>query len=133
MRVVIETNVLEQIVQHARECLPEEGCGFLVGRGPSVDRFLPAPNALRSETAFEVEPEFLFELFRQIRVSGEDLVGIYHSHPRGPAVPSPRDVAEAYYPECTHIIVSLAGPEPEVRAYRILDEEVLEIELHAIV
>ena len=133
MRIVATADVVEAVVRHAVASQPAEGCGFLIGRADSVDRFVPAPNVLGSETAFEVEPQFLFDLFRQLRSSGEEIVAIYHSHPRGPAVPSRRDVAEANYPDAAHVIVSLSGSEPEVRAYRIAGHEVLEIELHAIV
>ena len=133
MRLVVPTDLIGELVRHAREALPEEGCGFLVGRSGVASRFVPAANALRSETAFAVEPGFLFDLFRELRASGEELVAIYHSHPKGPAAPSTRDVSGAHYPETAHIIVSLAGQEPEVRAYRIAGQEVLEMDLHAIV
>jgi hypothetical protein len=35
-------------------------------------------------------------------------------------VPSPRDIAEAHYPEFIWLIVSLAGARPEFAAYRII-------------
>jgi proteasome lid subunit RPN8/RPN11 len=73
-------------------------------------------------------------LFRELRASGESLVAIYHSHPAGEATPSPRDVAEAYHPDSAHVIVSLRDEnQPEVRAFRVIDDDVTEIELHAIV
>ena len=133
MRILVAAGLIEEIVRHAQSCFPKEGCGFLIGHAGRASRFLPAENALDSETAFEVEPRFLFDLFRELRASGGELVAIYHSHPRGPAVPSGRDVAEAHYPDAAYVIVSLAGGEPEVRAYRIVGQEVLEVEVHAIV
>ena len=125
--------MLDRMVSHARSCLPEEACGFLVGLRQRADRLVPAPNQLRSRTEFAVEPRFLFALFRELRRTGEDLVGIYHSHPDGAAVPSERDVASAYYPDCAQVIVSFRGPRPEIRAYRIAAGTVTEIEVHAIV
>ena len=119
MRVIIEPGILEEVVRHARECLPEEACGFLIGRGA---------------TAYNIAPQCLFDLVRELRVSGEDLVGIYHSHPATEAVPSSRDVAEAHYPDSAYVIVSLCDPDrPEVNAFRIVDGQVEEVELHAIV
>jgi proteasome lid subunit RPN8/RPN11 len=44
-------------------------------------------------------------------------VGVYHSHPAGAALPSPRDLAEAHYPEWLFVIVGAAGRS--VRAFRI--------------
>ena len=133
MRIAVKAGLLDEIVSHARDCFPEESCGFLVGRSGSIERYVPAPNALRSRTAFEVEPQFLFDLFRKLKFRGEDLLAICHSHPAGPAQPSARDVAEAHYRECAYVLVSLAGTEPDIRAYRIVGHEVLEMELHAIV
>ena len=133
MRVLLGAGILEGMINDARRRLPEEACGFLVGTADRADRLVPAPNRLRSPTAFSVEAQFLFDFFRELRRSGEDLVGIYHSHPRSGAAPSERDVARAYYPDCAYVIVSLRDPAPEVRAYRIADGRVTEIEVHAIV
>jgi len=134
VRVIIEPGILEEVVRHARECLPEEACGFLIGRGDNVQRFVTATNELASATAYNIAPQCLFDLVRELRVSGEDLVGIYHSHPATEAVPSSRDVAEAHYPDSAYVIVSLCDPDrPEVNAFRIVDGQVEEVELHAIV
>ncbi len=133
-RIIVAPGILEEVIAHARGCFPEEGCGFLVGREERVERFVPAENALGSRTAYSVEPRFLFELFRELRASGESLVAIYHSHPSGEAAPSSRDIAEAYYPDSAHLIVSLQDEsQPAVRAFRVVDDSVTEIELHAIV
>jgi proteasome lid subunit RPN8/RPN11 len=134
VRVVIEPGILEEVVAHARKCLPQEGCGFLIGRGDRVHRFVAAHNELASPTAYDIAPQVLFGLVRDLRVSGDDLVAIYHSHPTTQAVPSSRDVAEAHYPDSAYVIVSLRDPAvPEIRAYRISDGLVDEVELHAIV
>ncbi len=133
MRISVEAGLLEQIADHARDCIPEEACGFLVGISDAVSRFVPAPNVLHSPTAFEVDPAFLFDLVRKLRLSGEDLIAICHSHPTGPAHPSARDIAGAHYPDCAYVIVSLARADPEIRAYRISGGDAFEMELHAIV
>lgn len=131
MRLRLDSRLLDELTEHVRSCLPEEGCGFLIGAGDRATRFVPAPNVLRSVSAYEVDPRFLFGLFRALRVSGEKLVAICHSHPAGAARPSARDVAWAGYPDSLHVIVSLASGEPEVRAWQLVDGEVLEAELHA--
>jgi proteasome lid subunit RPN8/RPN11 len=127
----VEALLLEQVIEHTRMCLPEEGCGFLIGHRNHATRFLPVPNALGSAQEYQIEPQVLFNLFRDLRSSGEDLVGICHSHPVGPAWPSERDVAEAHYPSSFHVIVSFGGSEPETRAFRIEAGQVLEAEIHA--
>ena len=134
MNLILGPGILEQIVQHARTALPQEGCGLLTGRDGAATRFLPMTNLLQSATSYEMEPAELISAIRSLRVTGDSLLAIYHSHPRGPAEPSSRDIERAYYPEAAQIIVSLASPEsPVVRGFRIADGRSDEIELHVIV
>jgi proteasome lid subunit RPN8/RPN11 len=42
-----------------------------------------------------------------MREYGESLFAIFHSDPTSPAEPSPRDLAEAAYPEALYLITSL--------------------------
>jgi proteasome lid subunit RPN8/RPN11 len=56
-------------------------------------------------------------------------VATYHSHPRSSAEPSQTDINLATYPHWTHLIVSLDGDEPHVRAWRIADGGVAEEEI----
>jgi len=134
MSLTLGPNLLNDMIAHAKNCLPEEACGLVVIRPPHDIRFLALPNSLRSETAYEIDPALLATTFRKLRDSGEELLAIFHSHPKGPAHPSKRDLEHAFYPEVAHIIVSLADPErPQARGFRIIDGEAFEIELHAIV
>jgi len=134
LNLSLAPGLLEQIVHHARSGLPLECCGLIAGREQSATRFIPITNRLASTTEFDMEPAELIAAIRSLRTNGESLQAIFHSHPRGPAVPSPRDIERAWYPETAHIIVSLASAEsPEVRGFRILDGEVVEIELRVIV
>jgi len=126
--------LLEQIVAYARAGMPLECCGLLVGQESSATRFISITNRLASATEFDMEPAELIGALRSLRTNGERLLAIVHSHPRGPALPSARDVDRAWYPDAAHVIVSFASAEtPEVRGFRILDGEVIEIELRVIV
>lgn len=134
MNLILGPGILEQIVQHARAALPQEGCGLIAGREDSATRFIPVTNRLASATEYDMEPSELIAALRSLRTEGSRLLAIYHSHPSGPAVPSPRDIERACYPEAAHIIVSLASLEtPVVRGFRIVDGQGAEIELHVIV
>ena len=134
MNVSLGPNLIERMLVHAKSVHPLEACGFLVGHGSDATRFLPLPNSLASETAYEVDPALLAATFRSLRETGEVLVAIVHSHPRGPSEPSLRDRERAFYPQAAHVIISLADIEhPEIRAFRIIDGEAYEIELQTVI
>jgi proteasome lid subunit RPN8/RPN11 len=100
----------------------------------SLERFggaaLPAASdRLRNVTAnpefgYEAAPEDLFNAQRQMRDRGEELLAIYHSHPRAvDPSPSETDVRLAYYPSATYLIVGLGGTEAAVKAFSISERE----------
>lgn len=90
-------------------------------------RIYRARNAQRSPASYSLDPEEQYRIFRDIEDRGLELVGIYHSHPSSPATPSDTDIEQAYYPEVSYVLISLADPdEPQVRAFRITEEGVAE-------
>jgi proteasome lid subunit RPN8/RPN11 len=115
--VRVRSQVLEDVAAHARDEAPLECCGLLIGVPDRIDAALRAHNLLVSPTRFELDPVDHFDAIRRARESGLAVVGVYHSHPASPPVPSPRDVAEASYPDFLYLIAGLPGGE--VRAYRI--------------
>ncbi|MCL6438283.1 MAG: M67 family metallopeptidase [Rubrobacteraceae bacterium] len=120
MKLVVPENILCEILEEARGHAPREVCGLLAGQAGRVMRLYPIPNvSLTPETRFEMEPEAQLAAMREVRRLGLELLGTYHSHPRTPAAPSPRDRRLALYPDVAHVIVSLADTDPDVRAFRI--------------
>ena len=114
------------LVDHALEAAPAECCGLLGGTGAAkVDSIYKLRNVTTNpETGYEAAPEDLFAAQRQMRDRGEELLAIYHSHPRASnPSPSETDVRLAYYPDATYLIVGLGGPEPVVKAFRISERE----------
>jgi proteasome lid subunit RPN8/RPN11 len=100
------------IVAHARREAPRECCGLLVGSGRRVVLALPMTNVdSRPRTGFRIDPAEHIAARRVLRraVPSLEIVGVYHSHPSGPATPSARDVAESHYPEWLFAIVAGAG------------------------
>jgi [CysO sulfur-carrier protein]-S-L-cysteine hydrolase len=134
MNVTLAPGILEKVLTHARQCLPEEGCGIIAGTNGVADRFIPIRNAMASDRSYEMDPAELISAFRSLRESGETMLAIYHSHPRAAAKPSLHDIQRAHYPEAAQVIVSLENADkPDIRAFRILDGEAVEIGLHVIV
>jgi proteasome lid subunit RPN8/RPN11 len=119
---LVSREALDRMLGEARSQAAIECCGLLAGRGGVISVVLPARNALDSATSYEIAPLELFSLFRRMRDSGLDHLGIYHSHPRGDNVPSPRDIELAFYPDAAYFIISprfdAALP---VRAFHIAD------------
>jgi [CysO sulfur-carrier protein]-S-L-cysteine hydrolase len=88
-----------------------------------------ARNAAASPLRYEMDGMEQYRLQTAIEDAGLALGAIYHSHTRSAPYPSQTDINLAFYPEALYVIVGLAGEEPEVRAYAIVDGEVSEREL----
>jgi proteasome lid subunit RPN8/RPN11 len=115
--------VVAAIEEHARESFPEECCGFLIGSVKEPRRVVEARRARNvAEEArsrrYRVDPLELLHADEDARAKRLDLIGIYHSHPNHPAVPSDYDESHAagWY---TYVIQSLVNREPrELTAWR---------------
>ncbi len=112
--------LLRAVVRHARSQPGEEVCGLIAAERTGCLRRYPVRNvSVRPAQRFEMDPREQIAAFRRMREDGGRLVAIYHSHPASPPRPSRRDLAAHGYPEAACLIVSLAGREPETRAWRI--------------
>jgi [CysO sulfur-carrier protein]-S-L-cysteine hydrolase len=124
--IVLQPSQLDEIFASAREAEPAECCGLISGAtdGTAKTIFTLRNIAPDKTVSYEAAPEDLFAAQRQMRASDEQLLGIYHSHPRSaePA-PSETDVRLAYYPQAVYFIIGLAGPRPVMRAFRISERD----------
>jgi proteasome lid subunit RPN8/RPN11 len=116
---------LSQIISHARESAPNECCGLIGGADGLAQTIYRTRNVARDPlVTYEAAPEDLFAAQRQMRERGEQLIAIYHSHPRSAnPEPSATDVRLAYYPSAVYLIVGLGNDEPCARAFRINERE----------
>ncbi|HEV3467676.1 MAG TPA: M67 family metallopeptidase [Pyrinomonadaceae bacterium] len=122
----IRRGLWEEMSAHARRVAPEECCGLLGGRGRVAASVYPLRNVAGDPAAaYEAAPEELFAAQRRMRAAGEELVGIYHSHPRSrDPVPSQADVRLAFYPSAVYFIIGLdEGGRGVPRAFRIFEKE----------
>ncbi len=121
-RVVhVSRDTIDGMVAHARRARPRECCGVLLGTGGRVACAIPMRNAARGRTRDRVDPAEPIALRRALREIAPSvaIIGVYHSHPRGPARPSETDVIEALYPDWVHLVIGLGGARPAVRAFTI--------------
>ncbi len=143
--VRLDRAVLDGIERAAEAAWPREACGLLLGRTMGrpvvveVTRAAPSENvAADPERSFEVAPALFARLAADPASGGARLVGLYHSHPDGPAAPSPRDRAAAWQDGWIWLITAVAdgragttaahvaiGAAGEGRAFRPVPLEVV--------
>lgn len=114
-----------------RSALPNEACGLVSGlhlplwddeSTVRVTRILRVHNTAASPARFALDGQAMMDAEARIRDVGEEVIGVVHSHPVSPAVPSATDLADArlYDPESIwlQLIVSMQGFAPNIRAWR---------------
>jgi [CysO sulfur-carrier protein]-S-L-cysteine hydrolase len=123
--LMLSQSHLAEVIQHARAEAPHECCGLIGGHDARTRTVYPLLNiAADPLVTYEAAPEDLFAAQRAMRDRGEQLLAIYHSHPRSnDPQPSETDVRLAYYPSAVYFIVGLGDEEPCLRAFRISERE----------
>jgi len=132
--VRISQALIDEIVAHSRDDLPNECCGLIGGNDGEMTSVHRARNAAATWLRYEVHPSDQFRIMERIEEAGEDLVGIYHSHTKSEAYPSQTDINLADgWPDPLYLICSLEHPDdPVVRAFAIRDGAVEEVELDVV-
>ncbi len=117
-RLWVSTDGWQAMIRHVRSCVPEEACGLLGGVGGRATVVLPIENQSHSTIRFRMEPAAQVRAMMDLERTGQELLGIYHSHPSGPSSPSATDVAEAAYPEVAYLVWSPTGEGWQCEAFR---------------
>ncbi len=140
MTLLLPESVRTALLDHAREGRPREVCGVLAGRrdadGETDGRQDRVERAIRTRNvadapriAYEIAPEELHRVLTDVEAEDRDVVGFYHSHPTGPAAPSPTDRAAATWTGHLYVVVA-PDADQAVRAWRwsgdAFDEEPVE-------
>jgi proteasome lid subunit RPN8/RPN11 len=96
MHIEVTREVIERLVSQAAAAHPRECCGILFGSSEHISSAVAAPNVHQEpETHFEIDPQTLIDAYRAERRGGPEVIGFYHSHPIGEAIPSATDRALA--------------------------------------
>ena len=117
MDLRISRALIEAIRNETAAAAPQECCGLLLGDRAAlrVDAILPAANvAAEPVHCFEIDPTALLAAHKEARAGGPEIVGHYHSHPRGAPIPSTTDAAHA---QGTGEIWVITGMNGEMRAW----------------
>ena len=129
----ISQQLINEMVAHAREDLPNECCGMVGGKDGVATSVYRARNLFESPLRFGVHSDDLFRITqKEMPAQDEELVAIYHSHTKTAAYPSQTDLNEAQksWPEVIWMIVSLEDEDaPDVKGYRLKDLKIADVEL----
>jgi proteasome lid subunit RPN8/RPN11 len=92
--LILPKELIDEINAHVESAYPEEGAGFLLGGAGEVKQIFPLPNA-REDAArrnrYLITPEDYMKAEMKAAELGVDLIGVFHSHPDCPNVPSEYD------------------------------------------
>ncbi|NNM89224.1 MAG: M67 family metallopeptidase [Phycisphaerae bacterium] len=118
LALTLPVEVHTQILAHARAKYPHECCGLLVGTSARLnDKLLEVKQSIAAtnhaaaadqRSAYAIDSRFWLQQDRLAAATGLKVLGIYHSHPDHPAVPSATDLRLAW-PVYVYLIVSV-GP-----------------------
>lgn len=128
MSLMLEPGHLAAIRRHGESDYPAEACGLMGGAtrvdGASVARLVPLVNT-RTDSAhnrYLIDPAEFLAAQKQLDQAGLDVVGIYHSHPDHPAIPSAFDREHAW-PRWSYVIVAVVGGRAaDVKSWRLADD-----------
>ena len=118
MTVTVPRGLVDEMLDHCLAERPNEACGILAAKDGVVVKVFPMKNVEASPVRYRFDDMEQMRVEDAIDAAGLQLTGVYHSHTRTPAYPSPTDVRRAAY-DVAYVIVSLARAEPSIRAFRI--------------
>jgi proteasome lid subunit RPN8/RPN11 len=116
---------------------PHESCGLLIGRWADGNRVVAYVtqakniNLERARDRYLLDPQDFLEADNAARAQNMEVLGIWHSHPDHPALPSETDQASAW-PDWSYVIVAVTRDgAQDVRVWRlnenhVFDEEVIQ-------
>lgn len=126
MALILESGILRTIRAHGEETYPHECCGFMLGAIEGdrkvVTEVRRAGNTRHDSphNRYQISPEESFAMEKEASSRGIAIVGIYHSHPDHPAIPSETDREHAC-PWYSYLIVPVAkGTATDARTW-VLD------------
>ncbi len=108
----LSAGLVDEIRRAGEQAYPAECCGVLAGRPGEVKevvKLVPVTNQRTDDPhRYLIAPDDLRRIETELRASGLEVLGCYHSHPDHPAAPSAFDIDQAW-PWYSYIIVRVDG------------------------
>jgi proteasome lid subunit RPN8/RPN11 len=129
MTLIIPQSVLDRIHQHGEQAYPEEGAGLLLGKinGPAhqVSEILTLDNVREAgarHNRYQLSPQDYLMGEEEADRLGLEMVGVFHSHPDHPNLPSEFDRQWAW-PNFSYLITSVVeGNAVNSRSWRLNED-----------
>jgi len=125
--LIIEKKPLDEMYEDALQSFPNECCGFVFGKEIGEERIitelLTVNNSKEGDKRrrFEIAPKDYINAERFADQKELQLLGVYHSHPNHPAIPSEHDRIAAQ-PFFSYIIISVKHEEiAAIRSWQLND------------
>lgn len=145
MTLILRPDQMQAMQAHAEQTYPEECCGLLLGiydashDRAQVQELRPVSNTWTEEVnpfaesdrtpdtsskrnRFWIDPQILLSAQRECRDRGWNILGVYHSHPDHPAVPSERDRQLAWSGYSYPILSVTAQHVTDCQSWRLDDQ-----------
>ena len=125
--LIIEQKPLDEMNEDALRSFPDECCGFFfgneIGKERIITNILTVDNSKEGDKRrrFEIAPKDYLDAERFADENELQLLGVYHSHPNHPAVPSEHDriAAQPYF---SYIIISVKESRiADIRSWQLND------------
>ena len=118
--------LIDEIRREGERAYPAECCGVLAGRASpakEIQRLVATTNRRTDDPhRYLISPDDLRMIEAELRSSGQEILGCYHSHPDHPAAPSAFDTEQAW-PWYSYVIVKVErGRAVEVTSW-VLDDD----------
>jgi proteasome lid subunit RPN8/RPN11 len=128
MTLKLDREILRQIQAHGEASYPLEGAGLLLGRTSDSLRIVIELNPLanrfeqdQQHRRYRLDPLELMRVEDNADERGLDVLGVFHSHPDHPAIPSAYDL-EWSLPYYSYLITGIAGGRAtETRSWRLVE------------
>ena len=123
----INNDKLCDIKNEVKKSYPLECCGFLVGINTSEKKVVEVfpvqnKNIERTHDRYEIDGKEFVNVDKEAAKKGLQIIGIYHSHPDHPAIPSAYDTQCAWGGYSYMIAAIEKGKKIEIRSW-IYDEK----------
>lgn len=126
-----------QLERWVRAGYPHETCGLLLGLRNGVETEVKEAmlarnlNVERAQDRYELDPEDYLAADSRARRAGMEIVGIWHSHPEHPALPSPTDLAQGWEGWSYLILSVTRDGVADLRSWRLQGDRFVEEEVTA--